>query len=412
MSSGVDGRWGLGLWALAALVLAGCGRSATGGVAAAAPPAGEGTAALVVERGDFAPRLLLTGEVASEAGVVLSVPPTAVRRTQIRWLAKDGSYVSRGDRLIDFDNSSFAGDLGEKRLELSEKARGLAERQAALAAELGEAAFDQERKRAELAKARLDAGVPPELLAKRQVEERGVALRRAEVELEKSAEDLKAKQAAGDAELARLRLELERQRREIAEADAAIAALSIRAPQDGLFVVADHPWEGRKLREGDTAWQGLAVARLPDLGQLSVTALLSDVDFGKVALGASVRLTADAFPELSFTGKVVDLSPIARDDVEGSQRRFFAVKIEPEAGAMEKARLRPGMSVKAEVAGERRQGALLVPRVALDLAAQPPRAALADGSTAEVQLGPCDAFRCVALSGLAEGQRLAPWRRG
>jgi hypothetical protein len=67
------------------------------------------------------------------------------------------------------------------------------------------------------------------------------------------------------------------------------------------------------------------------------------------------------------------------------------------------------MSVKVEVLGEPVEGALLAPRAALDLTAEPPRAQRADGDLVEVRLGPCDAMRCAVEGGLTAGDRLAVW---
>jgi hypothetical protein len=64
------------------------------------------------------------------------------------------------------------------------------------------------------------------------------------------------------------------------------------------------------------------------------------------------------------------------------------------------------MSVKVEVLGPETPQALLVPRAALDFSSDPPRALLADGTTIEVRLGPCEATVCVVEEGLAEGTRL------
>jgi multidrug efflux pump subunit AcrA (membrane-fusion protein) len=69
-------------------------------------------------------------------------------------------------------------------------------------------------------------------------------------------------------------------------------------------------------------------------------------------------------------------------------------------------RMRPGMSVMAEVLPRPREDVLLVPRGAVDFTGEAPRVRLASGDLADVELGPCDATRCVVESGLEEGQRV------
>jgi multidrug resistance efflux pump len=326
---------------------------------------------------------------------------------QIRRLEPDGSAVAQGQTVVELDNSTFAADLEDKRLKAAETASRLAQRRAEVEAEGSEAAFEVERRRAELAKARIRAAVPEDLLARRELEDRRLARKQAELDLAQAEDDLAAKRVSGGAELEKLRLDLEAERRAIATAQQAIAALSLKAPVAGTLVVADHPWEGRKLRQGDTVWVGMAVARLPDLAKTTVTAYLPDVDDGRVAVGALATCTLDAFPARPFTGRVTRVSPIAREEAGDSLRRFFELTIVPEGGGFDPQRMRPGMSVRVEVVGERRSGVLLVPRRALDLAGRPPRARLAEGGLAPLELGPCNAQDCVLLAGLSLGTGLS-----
>ena len=123
-------------------------------------------------------------------------------------------------------------------------------------------------------------------------------------------------------------------------------SVALRAPSDGIFVIAEHPWEGRKLEVGDNVWIGMAVARLPDLEKMKVNALLSDVDDGRVAVGMHANAILDAYPELVFLGVITDVSPVAREPSQHSFRRSFLV-----AMALDRTdpRMLPGMSVRVEI---------------------------------------------------------------
>ncbi len=374
-----------------------------GGAAAA----GDGALAWSVRRGDFAERLVLTGELKADQGVQIAVPRTPSWQVQIRWLVEDGTRVEAGDRVLELDNSSFTNELEDKRLKASDKAGELVQRRAALAADESDARFTVEERRADLDKARLRAAVPDDLLPRREFEERQLALRKAELALAKAEADLKAELAAAATELRQLQLDLASQRREIQAAEAAISSLSVAAPAAGVVLVADHPWERRKLKEGDRVYVGLVIATIPDVSKMNVRASLSDVDHGRLAAGQSVECTVDAYPEAPFDGLVTSITPVAREAGRGSLRRFFAVSIEPGRG-FDPGRLRPGMSVKAVARSNPLPGALVAPRACLDFRAEPPRARLAEGGWAEVALGPCNADQCVIESGLQEGARLAP----
>jgi len=150
------------------------------------------------------------------------------------------------------------------------------------------------------------------------------------------------------------------------------------------------------------------VMELPDLSRMRVDARLWDVDDGRIKPGLPVRVMLDTFPDTVFTGAGESVAAVAQETTFRSMRRAFNVRVALERS--DPVRMRPGMSAKVEVLGTARPQALLVPRAALDLAADPPVALLADGSTAEVAVGACTNLDCEVTSGLREGQALR--RRG
>ena len=379
--------------------------------AGAQPPPGPGgdtgqidTGELVVRPGDFRQRLVLTGELRAVRGVDLAVPPVPTWRVQVRWLAEDGSEVAAGDPLVEFDATEFTSDLEEKRLALAERENELERTRAQGRVTEAEKRFAIEQKRAELAKAEERAAVPEGLIPDRELEERRLARERARVELAKAEVDLAAAVEANRAELAIKRLDLAAAGREIDQAERARRAMTLPAPEPGIFVVGEHPWEGRKIQEGDMVWVGMAVGRLPDLTSLEVQADLPDVDDGRVRPGMAATCTLDAYLGTVYPCEVIDVAPVAREAGPRSLRRHFRTRLSLDPAAA--ARARPGMSVKADVTTEVREGVLLAPRAGLDLGADPPRARLAGGREVEVELGPCDAAACVVEGGLEAGARL------
>src|SRR5688500_11077076 len=90
---------------VAALAALGCGSRAPAG--AAASTAGVQPAWKVV-RGALEDRFVLTGELEAVSSENLVVPRTPTWNLSIRWLIADGAQVKKGDRLVEFDSSSFS----------------------------------------------------------------------------------------------------------------------------------------------------------------------------------------------------------------------------------------------------------------------------------------------------------------
>ncbi len=367
-----------------------------------APPAPEGE--LVVRRGALPGRVLITGELKAIRSEPVTVPQTETWQLQVRWLVEDGAQVRQGDRVAELDHSQFTGDLEQKRFEKSAAANELRQLEADVSVKLAEKQFELDRRAIELEKARIEAAVPAELRERREHQELQLALERAEVAHEKAQDELEAYRESSTAELEVLRIKVREAQRKIRVAERAIEALVLRAPVDGLAIVAENWREGRKFQVGDSAHVGLALVRMPVLSAMKVEAWLSDVDDGLVVPGMPATCTLDTYPDLAFPGRVEDVTPIAQSVRWQSLRRAFRVSIRLDEADPE--RMRPGMSVKVEVRHGSPREALLAPRAALDLAAEPPRAFLADGDVVEVALGACDSMACEVESGLAEGARL------
>jgi HlyD family secretion protein len=294
----------LGLALVAALT------SCAGERAHAAAPGERGE--LVAHRGTFRQRVLLSGELEAERGDPLAVPRTNAFQLQVRWLAEDGAQVKAGDPVVEFDNAQFASDLEEKRLSASDASSELQRTAAESNSGTAEKRFAVEKARSEMEKAKIAAAVPKDLLALREYQDRQLALKRAETELAKDQEDLDAAVRGSARDVDVKKISLEKSQREIHHAEEAIEALTLRAPRAGMVLIGDHPWEGRKLRVGDSVWVGMTVASLPDLSSMRVLANLSDVDDGRIQPGMEVLCTLDAYPDQVYTGRVVDISLVAR----------------------------------------------------------------------------------------------------
>ena len=391
-------RSALSLLLLAALPWLGC---------AGSPAEGEGRGGeLTARRGPFRERLLLTGELAALRAESLNTPRTETWQIKIRWMVEDGTFVKAGDPVVEFDNSTFASALEEKRLAESDAVNQLLRQEAESKSSRAEKEFAVEQSRSALEKARIAAAVSTDILPLREYQERQLALRRAEVDLAREQEALATYLKSSAADLAVQRISVERSRRQIAEAQGSISSLILRAPRDGMVLAGENPFEGNKVQEGDSAWAGMTVATMPDLSSMIVEADLSDVDDGRVLPGMRVVCTLDAYPARRYPGRVIDVSAVAQEAGRSPLLRYFPVRIALDRSDPQ--RMRPGMSVRVEALGPEIKDALLVPRAALDLGSRPPRVLLASGGSAPVRLGPCAATECVVEEGLEPGTRLRP----
>lgn len=383
------------------LLAAGCSSSRAGDARRS-----EGVAA--ISHGDLSERFLLTGELEAVTSETLAVPKTDQWSLTIRWLEATGTIVAAGQKVAEFDNSAFAGDLAAKKLAASRSRSDLAHQEAVNAIMAADKKFAVESARIAVDKARLEAGVPVESFPRRVYQEKQLELQRAQVVHDAARDELDSEIRGAALDMKVRKIALEKAEREIRSAETAIDALVLRAPRAGIVEIADHPRLGRKMETGDSVFPGMIVARLPDLSAIRVRAMSSDVDDSRIVSGMPVVSYLDAWPDLPFEGAITEISPVAREPSEKSARRSFQVKValeQPDAGKMV-----PGMSVRVEAQGKKLEGVLIAPRGSIETG-KAPRIWLRDGRAIPVELLLCNFQECAIASkgeALAKGTLLGP----
>ncbi len=378
---------------------------------AAEPPASASQSErLVVTRGTLVERIILSGELDAAEGAVISVPRLPEWQTSIQWLALEGTEVNEGDVVVELDTSSFTKDLEENRRQEDEARQRLEQAEADAAAERSSRTLEAEAKKVELEQAELEFKIPAELISRNDYQDRELAVVRARNELAKALETLRAHETSTQATRNNLLIEIETARRARTTAELALAGMKLQTPRSGIFVVADIPWEARKIQVGDSVHVGFVIGRIPDIRSTRVVADLADVDDGAVKVGMPVEVALDAYPDRRFSGKIDHIGPIAQEKSRLSMRRTFPVRIQLDT--IDAAIMRPGLSAKIIVQTAEANNSLLVPRGAIDFTTDSPAVQLGRGGRKEIKVGRCNATQCIVTEGLNEGQELVPMRTG
>jgi len=400
--------WRRAGWGLApAIVMAAAGVSGCGGAVAGsrgAAPAGEA----VVVRHPVEDVFLLTGELAAVHSVSISAPRGA--QLQIRWMVEDGSDVTEGERVIEFDSSRLSENIEELRLKVQQAANERESRERTLLAEADRKRVAVEKAEVEAEKARIDAVVPRELRPATEWSRMQAAYQEKQAALEKARLDRESFRTSSASDLEVLRRTEEKARRDLETVEKSLLGTSVVAPRSGIFLAGNFwqwgPEGPRKLQPGDTVWPNFPVASIPDPTQMEVSAALSEVDHGRVAAGMKARCILDTYPDRVFDGRIEQVGAVAAETRGlfgmSSARAGFPVRI---ALGRTDPVMRPGLSVRVEVVRHTWPQALVVPRQAVRF--EKDRALVARGAgVVTVKVAACTAADCVVESGLAEGERV------
>jgi len=324
----------------------------------------------VVTSGDFIDYIQIRGDIRPAKSLVLAAPLQAGGEMQIVKLVKNGAAVKKRDVLVEFDGTSLAQRLMERRSELK-TAEGEIEQvlaQQKITAEqrqtdLTKAKYDVER-------AKLDLG-KRDLVSKIEYESAKLSLGDAEQRLKEMDAKILSNKAAAEAELVGKKRRRDKAQFDVERTEQSIAGLRLLAPADGTVNILENPRSGGpfggggvEFREGDRAWAGASILELPDLSSIHLEARLDESDRGRLKVGQTATVKIEAVPGKDFSARVDLISVLARVDFSSGWppvRNFDLGLILDDHDA----RIRPGMTATARIAADRLPSVTLVPAEAI-----------------------------------------------
>jgi len=322
----------------------------------------------IVTRTTFIDFLPLRGEVRPVRSVVLTAPSSGTD-LQITQLVRNGDKVSAGAVVVEFDPTTQQRTLETKQSELkqaeSEIDRTEAEQKRRVAS--AESEVDEARKAAE--RARLDVQAN-ELRPRIEAENMLITLSNAEEHVRELEAKVAGERMAAGADVAMARQKRDKALFDVRETERILASLQVRAPIAGSVSLLPNFRAGGpgsrmspEFKRGDRAWFGAAIAELPDLTSVQVTARVDETDRGRIQIGSGARVRVDAVPDRELTGTLKDISVVAKPDfTTWPPIRNFDLVI---ALSDSDPRLRSGMSASARIELDRMAAVLVVPTAAL-----------------------------------------------
>jgi HlyD family secretion protein len=184
-------------------------------------------------------------------------------------------------------------------------------------------------------------------------------LKLAEAQSEASLGQIKAAKAQkrlAEAQLSAARAQVEQAKAVLQAAELDLAHTTIRSPVNGIVV-------SRNVDVGQTVAASLQAPTLfliaQDLTRMQVNTNVSEADIGKIHEGQRATFTVDAYPDMPFTGKVIQVrnAPITIQNVV-----TYDAVVEV---ANPKLQLKPGMTANVVFIIAERAQALKVPNAAL-----------------------------------------------
>jgi len=209
--------------------------------------------------------------------------------------------------------------------------------------------------------------------------------------------DLQLAQAKG--KLVRLRIVLE-------QANTRLSETIVRSPISGI-VLQKYVEVGQIIASGiSNVSGGTRLADVADMDSVYIEAGIDEIDVGKIHIGQSADVIADAYPNETFTGEIIRLAPESRV-VQNVTLFDVVIKV-----ANKDRILKSGMNANVEITIVKKDDALLVPTLVFSESQQPQagknvrQVLLKKGDRfipKEIEIGVSDFETATITSGLQEG---------
>ena len=315
-------------------------------------------ATFTVSYGNFSNYMMIEGFVEPVNSVSIVLPPCD---GAIQFLVEDGVYVEEGDVVCIIEYQTLQGYYDQMAMSLETAEVGLIKTQADLNMQLAILEAQVRTNDADTRIAQLDsqqiAFMSP---YQRRIKE--LELEKASTEKARYEKKFEALKVIQQSEIKRLELEISRFKLNLARYKEQLDALTLKAPQSGLFLRGINPLTGTKLNVGDPVWARFTVATMPQFDQMKVMIMASEADFKSINVNDSVYYTFDAMPGNTGKGKILKKAPVGQPYKRGSTVKFF--EIEASIDSVQ-TMPEPGFTANCRVVLKQENNVISVPQIAI-----------------------------------------------
>lgn len=288
--------------------------------------------------------VVLSGQVRAPDAEVIYAPMSETSPVTLRYAVPDGTAVKPGDSLVRVDPGAALAQQESLKAQIAQSRARIAKELAELAVRELDAQLALVDAEAALAKAEVDAAIPPDYIARIDVDRHAGELARARREHALKLEELRTAREAVARRRADGELEMRKMQTDLDYSASVIAMAEQKAEGSGVASFYFNPWSGQRYEEGSSVNAGEAIGELLRPGALGVRAHALEPDRRGLVVGQEVQLRFDALPGRVLAGRIgaIGGTPLAK--AEWGSGRYFVVDIT--LPAEHGLPLRPGMSVR------------------------------------------------------------------
>jgi len=301
--------------------------------------------------------LRLKGSTSAAEARAIQAPLLAgqqVGSLTITKLVASGTRVRKGDLLVEFDRQAQLRDSIDRQAESTTQNENVLEAKAKEEAAVAKDETEIKQAESALSKAKLEMQ-KVELLSRIDAEKAREDLDEAEATLTQLKTTFQLKRKAAQASIRILEIQRDRTRETMLHAQANAALMQIRAPIDGLVVFNTIWKQGHmgEVQEGDQVRPGVPFLQVIDPSRMEVHVPVNQEDLLRLRVGQQVAVHLDAYPDLTFPGRLDSIDPLGQKGDFSAQLRKFSASFSIQGSDP---RLMPDLSAAVDLASESNTG--------------------------------------------------------
>ncbi len=361
-----------------------------------------------VERKNFSQTLRLNGATQASRSFVVLAPKlegAQVGSMVITKLVPAGTHVKKGEILVEFDPQAQTKDYLDKKSTYENLVGQVAQKEAE--ENIARAKDDTAMKQAEdeLKRAQLEIQ-KNEIVSRIDAEKNQKALDEAQATFKQLIETYQLKRAAAAASIRIQEIQRDRALEAMRYAQGNAAKMVVHSPMPGV-VVYNTIWLGGRMgtvQQGDQVRPGVPFLQVVDPSQMEVRVELNQVDLLKAHPGQHAQLHLDAYPGMTLSAVLEELSPLGLTGHFTEVVRYFTARFSVQGTDP---RLLPDLSAALDLDLGSQKNVLVVPCQSIGIEAEHSFVWVKTTVGFEkrsVQTGARNDLEAVVNSGLSEGE--------
>jgi HlyD family secretion protein len=293
--------------------------------------------------------LIISATGALEATRSVSIGPPVIRserRFKLMRMVDEGTVVSEGDFLLEFDTSDISKRLRDETANFQRVQEGYQKKRSDSDIQLKNLKLSLEQARTNLEKLQIKMSSQVDLVSGIEIEKTRIERDAAKTNVEFLEKKVKYVTESGQLDLQISRSNERHYRSRMDNLMDALDSYTVRAPVSGV-VIYKRDWNNEARQIGSNVFGMDAVLEIPDLSTIRARVSVDEVDAGKVKIGQDANIVVDSVQGKTFGGKVTSVGTILKQANFDRPQKVIDTYVELEAPDLKQ--LRPGMSLKAQI---------------------------------------------------------------